>query len=79
MWQGRTFDAKRRVLTNRIPPFGLNTILARVYKAPRWLDGQERIVLDYSETSVLAQWIRDEIRQIGLVYTWATLVGMKAD
>src|SRR5215813_11360060 len=63
-WQGKTFDAKKAVLTNRILPLGLNAIIARVYKAPSWLDGKECIVLDYSETSLVAHWIRDEIRQI---------------
>jgi len=64
-WQGKNFDAQRGRLTNRILPFGLNAIVARVYKAPSWLDGKECIVLDYSETSLVAHWIRDEIRQIG--------------
>ena len=63
-WQGKTFDAKKGVLRNRILPFGLNAIIAKVYKASSWLDGKECIVLDYSETSLLAQWIRDEIRLI---------------
>ena len=36
-----------------------------MYKAPSWLDGKECIVLYYSETSLVAHWIRDEIRQIG--------------
>jgi len=63
-WQGKTFDAKKGVLRNRILPFGLNAIIAKVYKAPSWLDGKECIVLDYSETSLLAQSIRDEIRLI---------------
>jgi len=64
-WQGKVFDAKKGVLKNRILPFGLNAIIAKVYKAPSWLDNKECIVLDYSETSTIAQWIRDEIRQIG--------------
>jgi hypothetical protein len=63
-WQGKTFDAKKGVLRNRILPLGLNAIIATVYKAPSWLDGKECIVLDYSETSLLAHWIRDEIREI---------------
>jgi hypothetical protein len=63
-WQGKVFDAKKSVLKNRILPFGLNAIIAKIYKEPSWLDGKECIVLDYSETSLLAQWIRDEIRQI---------------
>jgi hypothetical protein len=64
-WQGKVFDAQKGQLKNRILPFGLNAIIAKVYKAPSWLDGKECIVLDYSETSVVAHWIRDEIRQIG--------------
>jgi hypothetical protein len=64
-WQGKVFDAKNGVLKNRILPFGLNAIIAKVYKAPSWLDNKECIVLDYSETSFVAHWIRDEIRQIG--------------
>lgn len=63
-WQGKTFDGKHGVLTNRILPFGLNAIVAEVYKDASWLDGKECIVLDYSKTSLLAHWIRDEIRQI---------------
>ena len=65
VWQGKVFDAQKGVLKNRILAFGLNAIIARVYKAPSWLDGKECIVLDYSETSLVAHWIRDEIRQIG--------------
>jgi len=63
-WQGKTFDAARGVLRNRILPIGLNAIVATVYKGPSWLDEKECIVLDYSETSLLARWIRDEIRLI---------------
>ena len=64
-WQGKVFDSKKGVLKNRILSFGLNAIIAKVYKAPSWLDGKECIVLDYSDTSFVAHWIRDEIRQIG--------------
>ena len=64
-WQGKTFDGKRGVLTNRILPLGLNAIVAEVYKDSSWLDQKECIVLDYSKTSLLAHWIRDEIRQVG--------------
>lgn len=63
-WQGKVFDAKKNVLKNKILPFGLNAIIAKVYKGPSWLDGKECIVLDYSDTSIIAQWIRDEIREI---------------
>ena len=63
-WRGKTFDGKRGVLTNRITPLGLNAIVAEVYKDKSWLDGKECIVLDYSQTSLVAGWIRDEIRMI---------------
>jgi hypothetical protein len=75
-WQGKVFDAKKGVLRNKILPLGLNAIIAKVYKGESWLDGKQCIVLDYSDTSLLAQWIRDEIREIspgvylGKVY-WA--------
>jgi hypothetical protein len=29
------------------------------------MDKKECIVLDYSETSLLAHWVRDEIREVG--------------
>jgi len=73
-WQGKTFDAAHGTLRNRILPFGLNAIIAKVYKGTSWFDNKECIVLDYSETSLLAHWIRDEIRIIspgvylGIVY-----------
>jgi len=63
-WQGKSFDGKRGVLTNRILPLGLNAIVAEVYKDTSWLDKKECIVLDYSKTSMVAHWIRDEIRLI---------------
>lgn len=64
-WQGKTFDAAKGRLKNKVSPFGFEAIVAKVYKAPSWLDGNECIVLDYSETSLVARWIRDEIRLIG--------------
>jgi hypothetical protein len=63
-WQGKVFDPAKGVLRNKILPFGLNAIIAKVYKGPSWLDNKECIVLDYSETSLLAHWIRDEIREV---------------
>ena len=76
VWQGKTFDSQKGVLRNRILPIGLNAIIAKVYKGASWLDQKECVVLDYSETSLVAHWIRDEIRLIqpdfylGRVY-WA--------
>src|SRR3954451_8358664 len=64
VWQGKTFDGPHGVLRNRILSLSLNAIVAEVYKAPSLLDGKECIVLDYSKTSLVAKWIRDEIRAI---------------
>jgi hypothetical protein len=64
LWQGKTFDARDGSLRNRITAFSLPAIKAKVYKAPSWLDEKEAIVLDYSRTSLLAHWIRDEIREV---------------
>ena len=63
-WQGKTFDAQHGVLTNKLLPIGLNAIVAEVYQGPSWYDQKDCIVLDYSKTSLLAHWIRDEIRLI---------------
>ncbi len=63
-WQGKVFDAAHNVLRNRIGPFGINAIVAEVYKDTSWFDKKECIVLDYSKTSLVAKHIRDEIREI---------------
>jgi hypothetical protein len=73
-WQGKTFDAQAGVLRNRISVFGISAIVAKVYQGASWFDNKECVVLDYSETSMVAHWVRDEIRLIspglylGLVY-----------
>jgi hypothetical protein len=64
-WRGKEFDAEHGTLTNRLTAIGLNAIVAQVYKEASWFDQKECIVLDYSKTSLVAQWIRDEIRLIG--------------
>jgi hypothetical protein len=63
-WQGKVFDAANGSLKNRILAFGVEAIIAKVYKGASWLDGKECIVLDYSQTSIVASRIRDEIRLI---------------
>ena len=63
-WQGKVFDAKAGLLRNHILPLGLKAIIARIRKEASWLDGKECIVLDYSETSLVASHVRDEIRMI---------------
>src|ERR1700730_7708962 len=63
-WKGKVFDSKAGRLVNRIGLLDLHLVAAEVYKAPSWLDDKECIVLDYSKTSLVAHWIRDEIRLI---------------
>ena len=58
-WQGKVFDPAKGALRNKISPFGLNAIIAKVYKGSSWMDNKECIVLDYSETSLIAHWVRD--------------------
>jgi hypothetical protein len=64
-WQGKVFDAAAGELRNKILPVGIKAIIAKVYKDASWYDGKECIALDYSKTSLLAHWIRDEIRLVG--------------
>jgi hypothetical protein len=68
-WQGKVFDLfppnrENGILVNKISPFSLTFIVAKVYKDASWMDGAETIVIDYSKTSFLAKKIRDEIREI---------------
>jgi hypothetical protein len=63
-WKGKVFNGPSGFLCNRILSIGLNAIVARVYKGPSWFDQKECIVLDYSETSLVASHVRDEIRLV---------------
>jgi hypothetical protein len=63
-WQGKVFDTDGRGLRNRLTPFGIRAIRASVYTGASWVDGGECIVLDYSRTSLVAHWVRDELREV---------------
>ena len=63
-WQGKVFDPDKGELLNEISPLHLDRIRAKVYQADSWFDGKACIVLDYSKTSVVAHWIRDEMRVV---------------
>ncbi|MGI9088902.1 MAG: hypothetical protein ACR2HH_14360 [Chthoniobacterales bacterium] len=73
-WKGKVFDPVKGELRNKILPLGHKAIVAKVYKDKSWFDQKECIVLDYSKTSLIAKWIRDEIREVapgiylGIVY-----------
>ena len=73
-WRGKQFDEQGHSLRNLIGPLATRAIIADVYIGDSRLDGRPCIVLDYSKTSRVAGWIRDEIREVepglyvGLVY-----------
>jgi hypothetical protein len=64
VWKGKVFDREKGELRNKISPFAIKAVRAKVYKEPSWFDQKETIVLDYSKTSVIAQRVRDEIREV---------------
>jgi hypothetical protein len=63
-WRGKVFDAHTGTLVNKLAPFNLRAVKANVSWQASWMDGREAIVLDYSKTSLLARYIRDEIREV---------------
>jgi len=63
-WQGKEFDSATGTLRNLISPFGKRAITAEVYEDASRIDGRPCIVLDYSKTSRVAGFVRDEIREI---------------
>jgi hypothetical protein len=77
-WQGKVVNAREHQLKNRVSPLGVQAIAADVYRERSWFDGEDCIVLDYSKRSVVARWVRDEIRRVapglylGLVYLGKT-------
>ena len=79
-WQGKVFDPEKGELLNEVSPFHFDSIRAKVYNAESWFDGKDCIVLDYSKTSLVAHWIRDEMRcvapdvYLGIVYWGKTRI-----
>jgi hypothetical protein len=73
-WQGKFVYRAQGYLVNKVGPLGFHLIKARVYIAPSWFDGERAIILDYSQTSLVAHKVRDEIREVspgtflGIVY-----------
>lgn len=63
-WKGKIFDPVKGRLINEVGPFGHLAVPAKIYLGESWLDHRAAIVLDYSEGSMLARHIRDEIRLI---------------
>ena len=49
---------------NKVTPFGLKLIVAKVYRDVSWMDARDTIVIDYSRTSLVCRAVRDEIREV---------------
>lgn len=65
IWQGKVFDPRSGMLRNKVTPVGIRAVRARVYVGDSRLDrGTQATVLDYSKTSWIARWVRDEIREV---------------
>ena len=64
LWQGKVFDRAQGDLVNLVSPLRLRQVRADVYRGSSIFDQREAIVLDYSKTSRVARWIRDEIREV---------------
>ena len=64
VWKGKTFDPGTGTLRNKVGPLGTRAIMATVYYGPSRFDANRAIILDYSRTSRLARWIRDEMREV---------------
>jgi hypothetical protein len=60
LWKGKVFDQSGHGLINKI--LGMRLVRADVFRGVSWSDGQQSIVLDYRKTSLVAFFIRDEIR-----------------
>jgi len=78
-WKGKVFAADGTSLKNLITPFGIPSIRAAVYPGASLLDGQPSIILDYSKTSWIARFVRDEIREVspGLYLGYAYVFGIR--
>jgi hypothetical protein len=80
-WRGKIFHPATEDLHNKILPFGIPAVRAQTYVQDSWLDDRPCVVLDYSKTSFVAGWIRDEIREVapglylGLVWGVGRLFG----
>lgn len=80
VWRGKVFSPDG-CLSNRFTPLDVLAVVATVALGPSLLDGEECIVVDYSQTSLLAMGVRDEIRQVapnlylGMVWLFGHKVG----
>jgi len=63
-WQGKVVAPDGRQLLNKITPLRVPAIRATVSPSQSWVDGGECVLIDYSRTSLVARWVRDEIRLV---------------
>ena len=81
VWRGKNFAADGQRMRNRLVPFSLTAVSARLYRGRSRYDGEPCIVLDYSRTSWIVSPLRDEIREIeaglwlGLIWLGPLRVG----
>jgi hypothetical protein len=64
VWRGKVFSPSSGDLKNRLGPTGIPAIRAEVGPGVSWLDDRPCVLLDYSRSSRVAGWIRDEIREV---------------
>lgn len=64
VWQGKVVAPAQDELKNRITPLRVLSIRALVYPGESWMDGRESTIIDYSRTSIVARWVRDEVREV---------------
>ena len=62
LWQGKIFDRANGTLINNVT--GGHAFKAKVFFGESWIDGKPSIIIDYEETSTLAGFLRDEIREV---------------
>lgn len=64
-WQGKVFFRDQGYLLNLVSALRVRLVKATLSRGKSWFcPGEEAIILDYSNTSFLAQKIRDEIREV---------------
>lgn len=64
LWRGKCFDRRALLLRNRLSPFDLRAVTARVTRSVSRLDAEECLVFDYSRTAMVARFVRDEAREV---------------
>ena len=64
VWQGDVFHADKGFLYNRISPFGIRALRAKVFRDRSQIDQKECIAMDYSASLPMPRGIRDEMREV---------------